>query len=281
MRSAAPFPRAWSRRRLAALIALACMSPLSARPAAAQRLSLSAPPEMIDALAPALARFSEESSIKVDLLSANPRRSQANLAQIISGRLHAAMLLDEPVVRPLGPYKSQLIAYDAIALIANGLNPVSGLSKAQVAAMYGGASADWPGSNKPVVRLVRDADLPERKQFEQALGITRANDDGVHVVAGAMASILFVAVDPLAIGYVSAALAVQMAAEGARIKLLEVQGVSPSAANLSNGNYPMRRAVHLVTSRTASMEVLRLAEFLRGPQVREALRLAGYAPALP
>jgi phosphate transport system substrate-binding protein len=257
---------------------------------------------MLGALGQAVGRFSEQFAIPVELA---PAEASAALAGLASGRFHVALLLDALPARAAPSLVSHLIAYDAIALIANGLNPTQGLSRAQVAAIYSAAGAAWPRvagkaaagngagaaagngagaaaiEGKPVVRLVREATQPERKLFEESLDIKRSGDEAVHVVAGGLASILFVAVDPLAIGYVSAALAAQMAAEGARIKVLALDGVMPTAASLIDGRYPMRRAIDLVTPRAPSRDAQRLAAFLRGGEVAVALRAAGYAPVLP
>lgn len=262
--------------------------------AAPQRLVLAVPAEIGNALGPALARFTEQSGMALELATADARSSLAGLA---ANRFHAALLLDAAPWRESPALTAQVIGYDAIALIANGLNPATGLSSAQVRTIYSASGAPWPGgagkagtgngglngagasavAGKPVVRLVRGPAQPERLQFEQTLGLLRTDDDAMHVVSGSLASILFVAVDPLALAYVSAALATQMAAEGARIKVLALDGSLPTATNLLGGSYPLRRPILLVTARAPSRDALRLAALLRGEEIAAALRGAGFA----
>lgn len=111
-----------------------------------------------------------------------------------------------------------------IVVIVNGRNPVAALRPEQVTDIYAQRVRRWAalgGRDKPIVRLVKRGVHPAASEFARSLG--SAAGDGrsdAHLVDGDLAAILFVAVDPYAIAYVSAVEAERLIGEGVRIKIV-------------------------------------------------------------
>ena len=106
-----------------------------------------------------------------------------------------------------------------LAIIVNGRNPVSTLERDQVAAIYQQRIQRWRevgGVDRPIVRLTQGV-----SPFAGASGSEPVSGVSARPVSSDLATILFVAVDPYAIGYVSAATARQLIREGARIRIVQ------------------------------------------------------------
>ncbi|MBQ3668030.1 MAG: hypothetical protein II920_02270, partial [Clostridia bacterium] len=60
------------------------------------------------------------------------------------------------------------------------------------------------------------------------------------------------------------------------IKLLSVNGVSPTRENIENGSYPLADCFYAVTRSDADENTLALLEWICGPQGQALVELSGY-----
>ena len=81
-----------------------------------------------------------------------------------------------------------------------------------------------------------------KKKGDKAFGTITARLIGPNKEAIAQVS-----TKPNAIAYVSVGTAQEIARKGARIKLLELDGVAATITNVGNETYPLRRPLHVVT----------------------------------
>jgi phosphate transport system substrate-binding protein len=70
----------------------------------------------------------------------------------------------------------------------------------------------------------------------------------------------------------------QMIAEKRNLRLVPIDGVEPTLANLESGKYPHEKLFYFVYQATKSAAVDRLLDFLRSAEGRKILREAGSLP---
>lgn len=156
--------------------------------------------------------------------------------------------------RALKPEESDLvaqtIALDGVAVILHRDNPVAALSKAEVVAIYTGKTGNWSrvgGVDAPITVVTK---AEGRSTLELFLGHFRLAAEAIRpsiIIGDNLQGILTVTGDPHAIGYVSIGTAEHEASSGRAIKLLAMDGITPTVANVRNGSFPLSRQLNLVT----------------------------------
>ena len=63
------------------------------------------------------------------------------------------------------------------------------------------------------------------------------------------------------------------------VKLLDVEGVAPTAENIKNGSYRLASEFYAVTRSDANENTRRLVEWITGPQGQRLVEKTGYVPA--
>ncbi|HEX9093158.1 MAG TPA: phosphate ABC transporter substrate-binding protein, partial [Coriobacteriia bacterium] len=120
------------------------------------------------------------------------------------------------------------IAHDAIAVIVNPSNPVKGLTRAQVSAIFEGKVRNWKdvgGPDMPIGLVNRDEASGTREAFWKIVMDKRPFDPTAAVLPGTGQVRFVVAKAPGAVGYISVGFVDKT------VKALEVDGVAPTEAN--------------------------------------------------
>ena len=60
------------------------------------------------------------------------------------------------------------------------------------------------------------------------------------------------------------------------VKLLQINGVSPTVENIENGSYPLASRFYAVTRSDADENTLRLLDWILSPQGQELVEKSGY-----
>lgn len=175
------------------------------------------------------------------------------------------------------------IARDGVAVIVHRDNPVSALTQAQLTAIYTGNIGNWRqlgGRNAPLHVLAGPPEGGSSEQFTHfvktpypRLAIQRQvgpNAERIRAAAG----------DPNAIIYVSVGEAERMAKAGHPIKLLAIDGVAATSANVRNGNYPMSRPLTLVSRATPDGVVRQFLEYCITSQITDLILAFDFVPYL-
>ena len=63
------------------------------------------------------------------------------------------------------------------------------------------------------------------------------------------------------------------------VKLLAVEGISPTIENIENGTYPIASYFYAVTRADADENTLALLDWICGPQGQALIEKTGYTPA--
>lgn len=158
------------------------------------------------------------------------------------------------------------IALDAVAVFVHERNPISGLTHQQIADIYRGHLVQWQQLDTaiPDSRIYPVGKLhgrSTRELFDGFFGLRgKEYPAGTYMIGANVASILYVSLDPQAIGYVSAGSLEHAARQGAPVKTLSVDGIAPSHENILAGRYPYVRPLNLITRGTPRGETARFIE---------------------
>lgn len=219
--------------------------------------------------------FEKETGIKV---SYNPTGSGTGIQAVRDGRcdigLSSRNLKDSEKAEGL---IETVLAYDGIAVILHPDNPVTGLTLRQIADIYTGKIRNWSevgGADGEIVLIGREANSGTRDGFESITGTTDAclyrqelssNGDVITTVSN----------NPQAIGYAS------LATVKNTVRILSVDGVTPSEATVKDGSYPVQRPFVLVTRKDTELSesAQKFFEYATSGQANAVISAAGVVPA--
>lgn len=178
------------------------------------------------------------------------------------------------------------IAIDGIAVVVHADNPVSTISKAQLVQLYRGDIKHWAeisASASTDSNVVVVSKAQGRSTLELFLKYTGLSDRDVAadiVIGDNEQGIKTVSGNPNAIGYVSIGAAQYNIESGAALKMLTLEGVSPSTANVRNGSYPLTRPLNLVTDNMPKTIAEEFIAYARSEQVNDLVRGLYFVPLM-
>lgn len=208
----------------------------------------------------------------------NPTGSGTGITAVKDGLcdigLSSRELKDEEIAAGL---KGTVLAYDGIAVIVNKENPVNDLDVETIAKIYTKEITNWSeigGNDEEIVLIGREAGSGTRDGFES---ITDTEDKCQYrqELTSTGDVITTVSMNPGAIGYAS------VASVKDSVKVLTVDGVSPTAETIKNGSYVIQRPFILVTKENSELsEASKLfMKFALSEDAYEIIVKAGAVPA--
>jgi len=170
------------------------------------------------------------------------------------------------------------IALDGIAIIVNAANPVAGLSRADVAAIFAGEVPRWNtvgGPDRPIHFVTREEGSGTRGAFEEMVmgKMEIAPRALVQDSNGAVREI--VASDPDALGYISLGLVDR------RVRALGVDGVLPTHETILAKSYAVVRPFLFLTREEPAGSTRAFIDYVLGPEGQRLLGLEGLIPVHP
>ncbi len=172
------------------------------------------------------------------------------------------------------------MARDGVSLILHRGNPVKALSNEQVIGIFTGRITNWKqvgGPDAPISVILREKEKPVTELFTSYYGLKK--DIRGRVLPGDNpVTINAVASNPYAIGYVSSGEAGRKSASGVSIKILPVNNVMPTNRNIITGNYPLARALTLVTRELPSGMVKEFINYCLSPKVVDIIERYDFVP---
>ena len=159
-----------------------------------------------------------------------------------------------------------IIAIDAIAIIVNPANPISGLTQGQVQDIFSGKVLNWRevgGKDVPIVLVNRDEASGTREAFLKIAmdGVDFSKNAVIQPGTGQVRSI--VGSTPGAIGYISHGYLTS------DVKAVRYKGVVPTKANVVNGKYKLQRNLYFFTKGKPAGETKKFIDFVLGDWVQE------------
>lgn len=215
--------------------------------------------------------------VRVDVQAGGSSRG---ISDARSGLANAGM-----VSRALKPEEGDLagtvIARDGVTVILHRSNPVKVLSNEQIVAIYSGRISNWKalGGRDQRITVVNKAEGRSTLElFTQYFQLRNSDIKAQVVIGDNQQGIKTVAGNPGAIGYVSIGTAEYEAESGTPIKLLAMNGIAATVANVRNGSFPLARPLNLVTRGAAQGLTKRFLAFAVSPAVDDLVRDQFFVP---
>ena len=170
------------------------------------------------------------------------------------------------------------VAYDGVPVIVHPSNPVKGLTRKLVADIYTGAIANWKqvgGPDQAIVVVSRDTNSGTYETFKElVLGKEGKIKAGAEYTGSNGGMRQRVQTTPAAIGFAGLGFVDQT------VKALEIDGVGPSVATISDGTYPLTRKLYMYTNGQpdAKSHAGRFIGLARTPEGREIVEEIGFVP---
>ena len=192
------------------------------------------------------AYMEENSAVKVTY---NPTGSGSGIKAVQAGSCDIGLASRDLKPEEATDLNGTVVAIDGIAMIVNKENPVKDLTIEQIAALYKGEITNWSevgGADAPVVLIGREAASGTRDGFES---ITDTEDACKYTqeLTSTGDVVQTVSSNPNAIGYAS------LASVKDTVKLISVEGVTPSTETIQNGSYKIQRNFVMVTKKNAEL----------------------------
>jgi phosphate transport system substrate-binding protein len=202
-----------------------------------------------------------------------PGNSQNTLERIVSGGADLAIVAGQPEAAALAQsgdvrLGARVLALDAVAIIVAHDAPLERLSRDELAGLLGGRYADWqelrPG-NGPPEPVSREEGAATRALVERVLLGQQALASTAVILPHDQGIVTYVGEHPQAIGYVSAALVDD------RVKIVPIDGILPTDANVRNGQYPLTLPLVAVAPSPASRPIAGLIELANSSRGRSVI----------
>ena len=173
------------------------------------------------------------------------------------------------------------VARDGGGLMVHRDNAITTLSAAQVSDIFSGRIRNWSkvgGANAPIRVINREEGRGLVELFTHYFKIKYGDIRAQEVVGEHSLASAAVAAHPNAIMLVSVILAESEAKAGAPIKLVALDGVAATRANILSGDYPLARPLSLVTRELPSGISKTFIEYALSPQVVDIVENMGFVP---
>lgn len=219
------------------------------------------------------AYMEEHEDIKVTY---NPTGSSSGIQAVEEGRCDIGLASRDLKEEETETLQGTVVAIDGIGIVIHPDNPVDDLTIGQIGMIYMGEITNWKevgGSDAPIVLIGREAASGTRDGFEEVTGTKdkcqysqelTSTGDVVQTVSG----------NPNAIGYAS------VASVNDSVKLVSVEGITPTTENIQNGEYKVQRNFVLVTKKDSPLSEAAQAffDFATSTQADSLITEAGAVP---
>ena len=169
------------------------------------------------------------------------------------------------------------IALDGIAIIVNAANPVAGLSRADIAAIFAGEIPRWSlvgGHDRPIHFVSREEGSGTRGAFEEMVMGKKEIAPRALVQDSNGAVRKIVASDPDALGYISLGLVDR------RVRSVAVDGVLPTHETILAKRYSVVRPFLFLTREEPAGAARAFIDFVLGPEGQRLLGIEGLIPVV-
>ncbi|CAM3488918.1 hypothetical protein EDM52_18940 [Brevibacillus invocatus] len=176
------------------------------------------------------------------------------------------------------------IGREAFVFFVHADNPVKGLTTEQIQGIYSGAITNWQevgGKNEPIRAFQRPENSGSQTALEKFMGnipiMEPPNENRVSGMGGIIEKTSDYKNYPNAIGYSFRFFATEMVQNG-NIRLLEVNGVLPSKATITDQSYPLSSEFYVITAGSQNPNVPKLIDWILSEQGQALVEKTGYTP---
>lgn len=175
-----------------------------------------------------------------------------------------------------------LIGRDGISIIVHADNPLDKIARKQVVALYTGTVKNWKdlgGKDSPITLVHKAEGRSTLTLFLDYFGIDNKAVKADVVIGDDQQGIKTVAGNPNSIGYVSIGSTEQSIKQGVKVKLLILDGVKATSANVENGSFPWKRPLNLVTKGQPAGLTKQFIDFAQAKENHDLVRKENFVPA--
>jgi phosphate transport system substrate-binding protein len=174
-----------------------------------------------------------------------------------------------------------VIARDGICIILNSSNPIKTLNDEQIKGIYTGRITNWKelgGVDRAITVVNKAGGRSTLELFASYFNLKNSDIKAQVVIGDNQQGIKTVAGNPGAVGYVSIGSAEFEAGNKTRIKLLPLNDVVASVANVRNGTFPLSRPLTIVTKVAPEGVVKRFIAFAQSTAVNDLITEQFFVP---
>lgn len=168
-----------------------------------------------------------------------------------------------------------VVAIDAICIIVNPANPVSGVTTEQARAIFQGKTTNWKaigGPDEPIGLVNRDEASGTREAFWKKILDKQPFDRHAVVLPGTGQVRSVVANSPGAVGYISVGFLTD------EVKALRLSRVTPTRENVEAKRYGLARKLHFFTKGEAKGLAKDFIDFVMSPKVQKEIVSVEFIP---
>ena len=185
-------------------------------------------------------------------------------------------------------YELTPFCMDAFVFFVNAKNPVDNLTTEQIRGIYSGAITDWKEVGAPfgtkIIPFQRNEGSGSQTTLQKLMGDTPIMPPLKEDRLGGMGDIIHDTANyrnyKAALGFSFRYYSTEMLRNN-QIKLLSVDGVTPTVENIRNGAYPLVATVYMVSARPRSKNTRKIVDFMLSPEGQKLVEDTGYVPIGP
>jgi phosphate transport system substrate-binding protein len=169
---------------------------------------------------------------------------------------------------------STVVAYDGMAVVVNEKNPIKGLTKAQVEALFTGDTRDWSavgGASGKVSVYTRNTSSGTYSDWKELAMSKRDYAGGSQKLAGNEQIVAEVAKNPNGVGYVGLAYI-----KSPGIRVVAVEGMLPTKDAIQSKKYPYSRPTFYYTNGEPAGKAKAFVDFTLGAKGQAIVEQVGF-----
>jgi phosphate transport system substrate-binding protein len=174
------------------------------------------------------------------------------------------------------------IGKEAFVFFVNSENPINGLTYAQIRSIYSGQITNWldiGGNNTDIIAYQRPKNSGSQTILELIMGEEKLTEPIKENMVGSMGGIIEEVAsyrnNANAIGYSFLFYATGMT-KNKNIKLLSIDGVSPTSETIGNNEYPFTQTFYAITSGNETENTKRFIRWILSGQGQSIIERTGY-----
>lgn len=216
--------------------------------------------------------------VRVDVQTGGSSRGITDIKQGLADIGMSSRLLKEEEKADL---VTHILARDGVCFLVHKSNPVEALTNQQIVDMFTGKITNWKqvGGRDAAVIVINRADGRSELELFSHYFKVKPMDIKAHLIAGDNEQgIKTLAGNPHAIIYMSVGTSEYDAAQGIPIKLLPLEGVAASTANVRNETFPFARPLVLVAKSNPNPLTKEFVNFALSPKVHDLINELSFVP---
>ncbi|MBF0329624.1 MAG: substrate-binding domain-containing protein [Nitrospirae bacterium] len=218
--------------------------------------------------------YEKETGVKMHIMGGGSPRG---LADILAGNVDFSASCVTKTKKDSDNLEYVQVAWDALVFVVHKSNPVNSITQMQVRDIYAGQIDNWKQLGGPNMKLISFIPSDISGGVIQSLTSTVLKGKSPEQqknssVQAASAAIWEQLVEKTPEGFASSGFS---SARKRNVKMLNVNGVQPTKANIISNKYPLRRPLYLVVKKDASPKTKRFLDYVLSPKAQKLIASYG------